>query len=69
VTAPDDPELEKQAEQAETEAALEKQLEDTFPTRDAPSSWAGPDIESERLDYPDPSQSLIEGISAPQPNQ
>jgi hypothetical protein len=33
---------------AETEAALDQELEDTFPTSDAPSSWAGPDLEPER---------------------
>jgi hypothetical protein len=33
---------------AETDAALDRELEDTFPTSDPPSSWAGPDIEPER---------------------
>jgi hypothetical protein len=35
-------------EQAEANAALERQLEGTFPTSDPSSSWAGPDIEPER---------------------
>lgn len=42
-----DPSFEKEAERAETEAALEWDLEGTFPTSDPPSSWAGPDVESE----------------------
>jgi hypothetical protein len=33
---------------AETDAALDSELEGTFPTSDPPSSWAGPDIEPER---------------------
>jgi hypothetical protein len=33
---------------AETDAALDKELEGTFPTSDPTSSWAGPDIEPER---------------------
>jgi hypothetical protein len=40
----DDPEFEKEAERAEEEAALDKELEDTFPTSDPPSSWAGGDV-------------------------
>ena len=39
---------------AETDAALDIELEGTFPTSDPPSSWAGPDIEPER-----PEQSAI----------
>jgi hypothetical protein len=39
----DDPEFEKEAERAEEEAALDRELEDTFPTSDPPSSWAGGD--------------------------
>jgi hypothetical protein len=35
---------------AETDAALDIELEGTFPTSDPPSSWAGPDIEPERPD-------------------
>jgi hypothetical protein len=34
---------------AETNAALDIDLEGTFPTSDPSSSWAGPDIEPERL--------------------
>lgn len=41
-----DPDFEKAAEQAETEAALERDLEGTFPTSDPSSSWAGPDRET-----------------------
>jgi hypothetical protein len=33
---------------AETDAALDNELKGTFPTSDAPSSWAGPDNEPER---------------------
>jgi hypothetical protein len=33
---------------AETDAALDSELEGAFPTSDPPSSWAGPDIEPER---------------------
>jgi hypothetical protein len=33
---------------AETDAALDLELEDTFPTSDPSSSWAGPDIEPEQ---------------------
>jgi hypothetical protein len=33
---------------AETNAALDDELEGTFPTSDPPSSWAGPDLEPER---------------------
>jgi hypothetical protein len=33
---------------AETDAALDNELEGTFPTSDPPSSWAGPDVEPER---------------------
>jgi hypothetical protein len=51
----------------ETDAALDLELESTFPTSDPPSSWAGPDIEPERPKSEEPSESLIEGISAPQP--
>lgn len=39
----DDPEFEGTAERAEREDALDKELEDTFPTSDPPSSWAGKD--------------------------
>jgi hypothetical protein len=52
---------------AETDAALDIELEDTFPTSDPSSSWAGPDLEPERPESEVPSESLIEGISAPQP--
>jgi len=38
-----DPEFERTAERAEREDALDKELEDTFPTSDPPSSWAGKD--------------------------
>jgi hypothetical protein len=34
----------------EMDAALERELEGTFPTSDPPSSWAGPDIEPERAE-------------------
>ena len=37
---------------AETDAALDNELEGTFPTSDPPSSWAGPDIEPERQQEP-----------------
>lgn len=37
---------------AETDAALDIELEGTFPTSDPPSSWAGPDIEPERPEPP-----------------
>jgi hypothetical protein len=40
----DDPEFEKEAERAEEEAALDKELKDTFPTSDPPSNWAGGDL-------------------------
>jgi len=60
---------EKQAEQAETDAALDKELDATFPTSDPSSSWAGRDIEPERPESDEPSESLIEGISAPQPDE
>jgi hypothetical protein len=40
----DDPEFEKEAERAEEEATLDKELKDTFPTSDPPSSWAGGDL-------------------------
>jgi hypothetical protein len=63
----DDPAFEKQAEQAETEAALDKELEGTFPTSDPPSSWAGPDTVPERPEPEESSESLMEGVSAPQP--
>jgi hypothetical protein len=33
---------------AETDAALDNELEGSFPTSDPPSSWAGPDIEPDR---------------------
>jgi hypothetical protein len=46
--------FEKEAERAETEAALERDLEGSFPTSDPPSSWAGPDVEPERPDDDDP---------------
>jgi hypothetical protein len=45
-------EFEETGEQAETEAALQRDLEHTFPTSDPASSWAGPDIEPERSDSP-----------------
>jgi hypothetical protein len=54
---------------AETDAELDQELEATFPTSDPSSSWAGPDIEPERPDPEEPSESLIEGISAPQPDE
>jgi hypothetical protein len=41
--SPDDPEFESAAAQAEEEALLEKELEDTFPSSDPPSDWAGKD--------------------------
>jgi hypothetical protein len=37
---------------AETEAALDLDLEDSFPTSDPSSSWAGPDIGPERPKQP-----------------
>ena len=46
----DDPEFERQAEQAEEEAALDKEVDDTFPTSDPPSSWAGEDPERQQRD-------------------
>lgn len=39
----DDPEFEEEAERAEEEAALDKELKDSFPTSDPPSNWAGGD--------------------------
>jgi hypothetical protein len=42
----DDPEFEREAERAEEEEILEKELKDTFPTSDPPSSWAGKDHDS-----------------------
>jgi len=46
------------AEQADVEAALEIDLEGTFPTSDPSSSWAGPDIEPERLNGDEPTRPL-----------
>ena len=40
----DNPEFEKEAERAEEEVALDKELKETFPTSDPPSSWAGEDL-------------------------
>jgi hypothetical protein len=37
---------------AETDAAIDIELEGTFPTSDPPSSWAGPDIEPDRPERP-----------------
>lgn len=54
--------FEKVAEQAETEAALERDLEGTFPTSDPPSSWAGSDLEAERSRRG--STSLAQGTSS-----
>jgi hypothetical protein len=50
--------FEKKAEQAETEAALERDLEGTFPTSDPPSSWAGPDVEPQRPNGDEPSEAF-----------
>jgi hypothetical protein len=52
---------------AETDAVLDIELEGTFPTSDPSSSWAGSDIAPERPKSEVPSESLIEGISGPQP--
>jgi hypothetical protein len=52
---------------AETDAALDIDLESTFPTSDPSSNWAGPDIEPERLESGVTSDSLVEGNSTPQP--
>jgi hypothetical protein len=50
--------FEKEAERAETEAALERDLEGTFPTSDPSSSWAGADIEPERPTGDEPSKAF-----------
>lgn len=42
----EDPEFEREAERAEEEAVLDKEIEDTFPTSDPPSSWAAQDPDS-----------------------
>ena len=42
-----DANFEIEAEKAETEAALDRDREGTFPTSDPSSSWAGPDVEPE----------------------
>jgi hypothetical protein len=51
---------------AETDAALDLDLEGTFPTSDPSSSWAGPDIEPERPESGRTTESL-KGIPAPGP--
>jgi hypothetical protein len=53
--------FEEKAEQAETDAALERVLEGTFPTSDPSSSWAGPDVEPERPEDQDSSVVQITG--------
>jgi hypothetical protein len=50
----DDPEFEKEAERAEEEAALDKELKETFPTSDPPSSWAGGDLGAQQGDDESP---------------
>lgn len=50
----DDPEFEKEAERAEEEAALDKELTETFPTSDPPSSWAGGDLGAQQGDDDSP---------------
>ena len=49
-----DPEFEKEAERAEEEAALDKELKDTFPTSDPPSNWAGGDPSARQDDHDRP---------------
>ena len=51
-----DANFEIEAEKAETEAALERDLEGTFPTSDPSSSWAGPDVEPEPPNGDQPSE-------------
>ena len=41
--------FERQAEQAKLDASLDKELEETFPTSDPSSSWAGAEVEPGRL--------------------
>ena len=41
-----DPESEREAERSEQETMLDKELEDTFPTSDPPSNWAGEDADT-----------------------
>jgi hypothetical protein len=43
-----DPDFEREAQRAEEEAVLEKELESTFPTSDPSSSWAGKDPEPDK---------------------
>jgi hypothetical protein len=51
---------------AETDAALDIELEGTFPTSDPSSSWAGADIEPERPEAAGTTESL-KGDTTPQP--
>jgi hypothetical protein len=50
----------------ETDAALDIDLEGTFPTSDPSSSWAGPDIEPERPEFGGTTESR-KGNPTPQP--
>jgi hypothetical protein len=61
----DYPTFEEEAERAETEAVLDKDLEDTFPTSDPPSNWAGPDVEPERPEPDRSPEAVLDEFSQP----